>query len=109
MGLAIIFVFLLLVIIAIAILGIIILIDFFEYLKRFHTGKWKEMSFERPFGIPREDFFFHVPKPLEFFPFIFSPEDLDDDQITAYKKKLKLVALLLLAFLAILILFSFCL
>lgn len=106
MGLAIIFLLLLFLSIAIAILGIFISIDFLEYLKRFHTEKWKEMSFERPFGIPREDFFFHAIKPHELLPFIFSPEDLGDDEVMAYKKKLKVVTTAVLVFLVIFILFS---
>lgn len=106
MGLALIFVLLLFVAIAIAVFGIILSIDLFEYLKRFHSGKYKEISFERPFGIAREDFFFHAVKPHEFFSFIFSAEDLDDNQVTAYKKKLKLVTMSFLALLIILILSS---
>lgn len=106
MGLAIILLLLFLLFIAVGILGIIISIDFFEYLKKYHSESYKEMSFKRPFGISREDFFFHPIKPFKFFPFIFSPGDLDDDEVMAYKKKLKLVTISFLGFLAIFILFS---
>ena len=64
------------------------------------------MSFERLFGISREDFFVHPINPLKFGPFIFSAEDLGDDEITAFKKRLKLVTIALLAFLVIFLLFS---
>ena len=106
MGLALFFILLLFVTIGIGIFGIIVSIDLFEYLKRFHTEKYKEMSFERPFGMAREDFFFHAVKPIEFIRFIFSPQNFDDVQVLAYTKKLKLVTLSFLALLIILILFS---
>ena len=106
MGFAIILLLLFLLFFGVGILGIILSIDFFEYLKRYHSESYKEMSFERPFGMPREDFFFHPIKPLKFVPFIFSEEDLKDDEITAYKKKLKRVMIACMAFLVIYFLFS---
>jgi hypothetical protein len=106
MGLAIILLLLFLLFIGVGILGIIISIDLFEYLKRFHSKSYKEMSFERPFGIPREDFFFHPMNPLKYVAFIFSAEDLNDDEVTAFKKKLKLVTIAFLVFLVIFLLYS---
>ena len=106
MGFALILLLLFLLFFGVGILGIIISIDFFEYLKRYHSQSYKEMSFERPFGMSREEFFFHPIKPLKFIPFIFSAEDLDDGEITAYKKKLKLVTTAFLVFLVIFLLFS---
>ena len=106
MGIAIILLLLFLLFIGVGILGIIISIDFFEYLKRYHSKSYKEMSFERPFGMPREEFFFHPIKPQKFLHFIFSAEDLDDGGVTAYKKKLKLVAIAVLVFLVIFLLYS---
>jgi hypothetical protein len=106
MGLALIIFLLFLLFLGVGILGIIISIDFFEYLKRYHSEAYKEMSFERPFGMPRADFFFHPINPLKFLPFIFSAEDLDDGDVTAYKKKLKLVMIAFLAFLVIFLLYS---
>ena len=64
------------------------------------------MSFERPFGMPREDFFVHPINPFKYLPFIFSEEDLDDGEVTAYKKKLKPVTIAFLVFLAIFLLYS---
>jgi hypothetical protein len=106
MGIAIILLLLFLLFLGVGILGIIISIDFFEYIKRYHSEAYKEMSFERPFGMTREDFFFHPINPLKFLPFIFSAEDLDDDEVTAYKKKLKLVTIVFLVFLVIFLLYS---
>ena len=106
MGFAIILLLLFLLFIGVGILGIIISIDLFEYLKRFHSKSYKEMSFERPFGMPRKDFFFHPINPLKFVPFIFSAEDLDDGEVTSFKKKLKLVTIAFLAFLVIFLLYS---
>ena len=105
MGLAIIFLLFLL-FFGIGILGIIFSIDFFEYLKKYHSKLYQEMSFERPFGMPREAFFFHPINPLKYVPFIFSEEDLDDGEVTAYKKKLKLVTIAFLVLLVIFLLYS---
>ena len=106
MGFALILLLLFLLFFGVGILGIIISIYFFEYLKRYHSESYKEMSFERPFGMSREDFFIHHIKPQKFVPFIFSAEDLDDDEITAYKKKLKLVTIGFGSFLVIFLLYS---
>ena len=106
MGFALIIMLLFLLFAGVGVLGIVISIDFFEYLKRYHSESYKEMSFERPFGMSREDFFIHPIKPQKFVPFVFSAEDLDDDEITAYKKKLKLVTIGFGAFLVIFLLYS---
>ena len=52
-------------------LSIYLVIDFFEYLKRFQASVWKDLCFERPFGIPRDDFFFYPVRPLKFMGFLF--------------------------------------
>jgi hypothetical protein len=83
--------FIFLLIIGIGILGIILSVDFFDYLSRFESKTWEEITFERPFGIPRQDFFFYPIKPHKFCLFIFSTEDWDSENIHIYKKKLKLV------------------
>lgn len=68
-------------------------VDFFEYLKKFHAVKWKELSFERPFGISQEDFYFYPIRPLKFIPFIFSKSNFNDSEVTTYKTVLKLSSL----------------
>jgi hypothetical protein len=87
---------------AIGIFGIIMSIDLCEYLKRYHSKKWKEISFERPFGIPQENFPIHPVKPVSLIAFLASSEDLDDTNILAYKKRFKL---LFLAFVCVFIIF----
>jgi hypothetical protein len=70
-------------------------IDLCEYLKRYHSKKWKEISFARPFGIAQENFPIHPVKPVSLIAFLASSEDLDDTHIQVYKKRFKM---LLLAF-----------
>ena len=74
------------------------LIEFFEYLKKFHTLKWKEISFERPFGIAQENFYFYPIRPLKFIPFMLAKDDINDKKVTVYKITLNL-SLLAIAFL----------
>ena len=75
--------------------SIYMLIEFFEYLKKFHVIKWKELSFERPFGIAQEDFYFYPIRPLKFIPFLFSKNDINDVKVSFYKKVLKLSLLVI--------------
>ena len=82
--------FLTMVLLGIIFFSIYTLIDFFEYLKKFHTLKWKELSFERPFGISQENFYFYPIKPLKFIPFMFTSNDINDTKVTVYKTVLKL-------------------
>lgn len=70
-------------------LAIYLIIDFFEYLKRFHSVVWKELCFERPFGIPRQDFFFYPVRPLKLIPFIFAGHDMHDNGLVEHKKRIK--------------------
>ena len=82
--------FLTVVLLGIIFFSIYTLIDFFEYLKKFHALKWKELSFERPFGISQENFYFYPIKPLKFIPFMFTSNDINDTKVTVYKTVLKL-------------------
>lgn len=66
------------------------LIDFLEYIKRFHGLKWQQISFDRPFGMAQEDFYFYPVRPLRFIPFLFSSEDSEDPNLADYKKKIKI-------------------
>ena len=89
---------LLMALLALIFFSVYILIEFFEYLKKFHPLKWKELSFERPFGILQEDFYFYPIRPLKLIPFIFTKTDINDTKVTFYKTVLKL-SLLAIAFL----------
>ena len=89
---------LLMVLLALSFISVYMLIEFFEYLKKFHALIWKELSFERPFGIPQENFYFYPIRPLKFIPFIFTKNDINDTKVTFYKTVLKL-SLLAIAFL----------
>jgi hypothetical protein len=75
--------------------SIYMLIEFFEHLKKFHVVKWKELSYERPFGIAQEDFYFYPIRPLKFIPFLFSKNDINDAKVSSYKKVLKLSLLVI--------------
>ena len=81
---------------AIGILGIYLLIDFFEYLKKNHPSKYKQLSYESLFGISAESFFLHLIKPHELIRFLLSPDNLRDGNVKTYKKRigLSLIALL---------------
>ena len=70
-------------------LTICLVIDFFEYLKKYHKFLWQDLCFERPFGIPQEDFFFYPIKPNKFIPFLLSEEDSDENSMSGYKKRIK--------------------
>jgi hypothetical protein len=81
-------------------LMIYLVIDFFEYLKKYHTGVWEELCFEQPFGIPQKDFFFYPIKPLKFISFLLSTDDPQDSPIFAHKKR---ITFSFIAFVAIII------
>jgi hypothetical protein len=76
---------------ALGILGIIVTIDLCEYLKRYHSKKWKEISFERPFGMSQESFPVHPVNPVSLISFLTSSEDLDDNNIQVYRTRLKML------------------
>ena len=81
---------LILLLLAAGFLSIYLVINFFEYLKRFQASVWKDLCFERPFGIPRDDFFFYPVRPLKFMGFLFSPDEPHDRQMDGNIKKIKL-------------------
>ena len=91
MGQLILFIFLVIVFCALGIFGIIMTIDLCEYLKRYHSGKWKEISFARPFGMSQESFPIHPVNPVSLISFLASSEELDDNNIQVYKKRLKMI------------------
>ena len=98
------FVFSVLLPLAIGLVGIYLAIDFFEYLKANHPSKYKQMSFESLFGISFKNFPFHFINPLEFIGFLFSAENLQDQSVVDYKKKIKILLLALLGLFALYIL-----
>jgi hypothetical protein len=84
--------------------NVYMLTEFFAYLAKYHVVKWKELSFERPFGISQEDFYFYPIRPLKFIPFVFEKNDINDRKVAVYKNILKL-SLITMAF--SLLIFSF--
>ena len=98
------FVFSVLLPIAIGLAAIYLAIDFFEYLKKNHTSKYRQMSYQSAFGISAESFPFHLIRPLEFLGFIFSNDDLRDPSVIDYKKKIKFLLFALIGLFALFIL-----
>ncbi len=94
------FIFYVVVFFSLCVFSVYTLIEFFEYLKKFHSVKWKEISFERPFGISQADFYFYPIRPLKFIPFLFSKNDINDTNVAVYKTILKL-SLLVVTFMFI--------
>lgn len=70
-------------------LMIYLVVDFFEYLKKYHAFVWQELCFERLFGISHEDFFFYPIKPLKFIPFLLAEDDPQESDMAGYKKRIK--------------------
>jgi len=75
---------------AIGAFSIYLNIDFIEYLKKYHSHRWAQLSFERLFGISQQDLFFYQIHPLKFIPYIFNKEDSDDANVAVYKKRIQL-------------------
>ena len=94
------FIFFVLLPLAIGILAIYLSIDFFEYLKKYHPPEYRQMSFANESSI------FHLIKPQEFFRFIFSPADLQDDNVRVYKTRIRLSLMALMGLFAIILLWS---
>ncbi len=75
---------------AIGAFSIYLLIDFIEYLKKYHTSRWEQLSFERIFGLSQQDFFFYQIHPLKFIPYLFNKDDANDSNVANYKKRIQL-------------------
>lgn len=89
---------------AAGIVTIYLVIDFFEYLKRYQVYIWKDNCFERPFGVERDSFFFYPVNPTKFVPFLFeNDDDPGGDAVAEYKKRIKYAGIGLIG----LILFNF--
>ena len=70
--------------------SIYLLIDFIEYLKKYHTERWEQLSFEHLFGISQQDFFFYQFHPLKFIPYLFNKDDAEDAKVAGDKKRIQL-------------------
>ena len=70
--------------------SIYLLIDFIEYLRKYHSDRWEQLSFERLFGISQQDFFFYQFHPLKFIPYLFNKDDAGDNNVANYKKRIQL-------------------
>ena len=97
------FIFFVLLPTAVGIATIYLSIDLFEYLKKYHPPKYKQMSFDRLFGISNESFIFHLIKPQEFFRFLLSPSDLQDNNIKTYKSRIRMSLFALTGLFAIIV------
>jgi hypothetical protein len=80
----------LLVFFAIGAFSIYLVIDFIEYLKKYHSERWATLSFARLFGISQQDLFFYQIHPLKFIPYLFNKDDSDDTNVVVYKKRIQL-------------------
>ena len=100
------FIFFVLLPLAIGILAIYLSIDFFEYLKKYHPPEYRQMSFASLFGISNESFVFHLIKPQEFFRFLISPADLQDNTVKVYKTRIRLSLMALMGLFAIILLWT---
>jgi hypothetical protein len=101
------FIFFVLLPMATGILTIYLSIDFFEYLKKYHQPEYNQMSFASLFGISNEDFIFHLIKPQEFFRFLLSPADLQDNNVKVYKTRIRFSLLALMGLVVIILLWNF--
>jgi hypothetical protein len=78
--------------------GIIQTIDFCGYLHKYQRREYDMLTFERPFGISREDFLIYPIKPHKFIPYLFSDSEEEHPYTKAYKMRLKLIWGLFLLF-----------
>jgi hypothetical protein len=100
------FVFSVLLPLAIGLAAIYVAIDFFEYLKKNHASRYKQLSYDSFFGISAASFPFHLIKPLAFIRFLLSPDNLQDRNVIDYKKRIKLLLLAFCGFFALYFLFT---
>lgn len=89
---------LILIIAGIGIFGIVLAIDFSEYLRRYRPKQWESITYKRVFWIPREKFPVNPIRPLKFIIAIFTTGDRPDLGTSAYKNKLKLVIISFILF-----------
>lgn len=80
-----------LIIAGVGIFGIVLAIDFCEYLRKYRPRQWESVTYESVFGIPREKFPVNPIRPIKFVIAIFSSGDEQDLSTSAHKRKLKLI------------------
>ena len=80
-----------LIIAGVGIFGIVLAIDFCEYLRKYRPRQWESVTYERVFGIPREKFPVNPIRPIKFSIAIFSSGDEQDLSTSTHKRKLKLI------------------
>jgi len=97
---------LILIIAGIGIFGIVLAIDFCEYLRKYRPKQWESVTYERVFGISRENFPVNPIRPLKFVITVFTSEDGPDLSTSAYKMKLKLTIISFVLLFLILIFIS---
>ena len=90
------FIFFVLIPLAIGLLGIYLLVDLFEYLKKNHPSSYKQLCYASLFGISADSFFLHLIKPHELIRFLISSDSLQDGSVKIYKKRIRLSLLALL-------------
>jgi hypothetical protein len=97
---------LILIIAGLGVFGIVLVIDYCEYLRKYRPKQWESVTYERVFGISREDFPVNPIRPLKFIIAVFTSEDGPDLSTSTYKLKLKLTLISLVAVFLILIFLS---
>ena len=100
------FIFFVLAPMVIGILAIYLSIDLFEHLKKYHPPIYRQMSFASLFGISNDSFVFHLIKPQEFFRFLLSPADLQDNTVKVYKTRIRLSLMALAGLFVIILLWT---
>jgi len=94
---------LILIIAGLGVFGIVLAIDFCEYLRKYRSKQWESVTYKRAFGIPREKFPINPIRPLRFILVIFSSEDSKSLSTSAHKNKLRIVIISFIFFLALMI------
>jgi hypothetical protein len=97
---------LILIIAGIGIFGIVLAIDFCEHLRKYRPKQWESVTYERVFGISRDDLPVNPIRPLKFIIAVFTSEDGPDFSTSAYKMKLKLIIISFVALFLVLIFIS---
>jgi len=91
-----------LIIAGLGVFGIVLAIDFCEYLRKARPRQWESVTYESVFGIPREKLPVNPIRPIKFVIAIFSSGDKHDLSTSAHKRKLKLILIsLVVLFLAL--------
>jgi len=85
------FIFFFLFVLSFGIAGMIFISQLFEYMKKNHADIFESMTYKTLFGIPSDYLWTALARPIKFFKFIFSSDDLNDKLIRNYKMKIRLL------------------